>query len=131
MNNQIIFIGEITTPYNTIEECPNNVTAQGIECQITVYNEYLMGLKGLCKGDKILILYWLDGANREVTVARSAHDGTMSGTFAMRTPHRPNPIGAAVLEIESISNGVICIKGLDCLNGTKLVDIKPAIMAER
>ncbi len=52
------------------------------------------------------------------------------GTFALRSPHRPNPIGAAVIPIESIDEGVIKVRGLDCLDGTPLVDIKPAIYFE-
>jgi len=52
------------------------------------------------------------------------------GTFALRSPHRPNPIAAAILPIENIDSGNISVKGLDCLNEAHLLDIKPAIMHE-
>jgi tRNA (Thr-GGU) A37 N-methylase len=52
------------------------------------------------------------------------------GTFALRSPHRPNSIAAAVLRIEIIDSGSVSVRGLDCLNGTRLLDIKPAIMRE-
>ena len=54
----------------------------------------------------------------------------MIGTFALRSPHRPNPIGAAIVKIETIERERVFVKGLDCLNGTHLLDIKPAIMHE-
>ncbi|GAL31788.1 uncharacterized conserved protein [Vibrio maritimus] len=52
------------------------------------------------------------------------------GTFALRTPHRPNPIGAAVVPIIALKGNVIIVRGLDCLTGTALLDIKPAIYKE-
>ena len=54
----------------------------------------------------------------------------MIGTFALRSPHRPNPIAVAVLPIVAIDSGSVSVRGLDCLNGTHLLDIKPAIMHE-
>jgi len=53
-----------------------------------------------------------------------------TGVFALRTPNRPNPIGAAVVKIIKIENGIILVKGLDCLSGTPLLDIKPAKTGE-
>jgi len=55
----------------------------------------------------------------------------MIGTFALRSPHRPNLIAAAVVPIESIDEISVSVKGLDCLNGTHILDIKPAIRRER
>ncbi len=83
--NNIIFVGEINTPYNTIEECPNNVAPNGVMCKITLYEEFSKGLYGLNKGDEILILYWFEEVDRSVDISRSAFDNSKSGTFAMRT----------------------------------------------
>jgi tRNA (Thr-GGU) A37 N-methylase len=55
----------------------------------------------------------------------------MMGTFALRSPHRPNPIAAAVLPIEAIDGNRVAVRGLDCLDGTSLLDIKPAVRSER
>jgi tRNA-Thr(GGU) m(6)t(6)A37 methyltransferase TsaA len=99
-----------------------------------IYKEFMAGLSGLQSGQKILILYWFDNTDRNVTKQGSNKGsntgGELTGTFAIRSPHRPNPIGAAILPIESIKNGVVSVKGLDCLNGTHLIDIKPAILHE-
>ncbi len=132
MQDHLNPIGSISTPYNAIEDCPNNIDPNDPLCELVIDEAYQDGVVGLQPGQKILILYWFEGVERNVTLGRSANSNgdERVGTFALRTPHRPNPIGAAILPIESIQDGTITVKGLDCLNGTKLLDIKPAIMAE-
>ncbi|WP_117232648.1 SAM-dependent methyltransferase [Vibrio maerlii] len=129
MSVELTFIGQISTPYQSIKECPNNIDpVDGPECSIEIDEAYLEGLNGLCKGDYILVMYWLGEANRKVEVYGEEQ---RKGSFALRTPHRPNPIGAAVVKIESIGEMNIAVRGLDCLNQTALIDIKPAIYFER
>jgi tRNA-Thr(GGU) m(6)t(6)A37 methyltransferase TsaA len=89
--------------------------------------EYIEGLSGLKPGQRILILYWLDNTNRSIMQQKKRGVGKIAGTFSLRSPHRPNPIGAATLPIEKIEKGIVTVKGLDCLDGTSLIDIKPAI----
>ena len=123
------FIGHIKTPYTSIEDCPNNIDPNGPLCQLVIDNDFKDGLLGLVPGQKILILYWFENTNRGATQQES-NSGEMIGTFALRSPHRPNPIGAAVVPIETIERGGVFVKGIDCLNGTHLLDIKPAILHE-
>lgn len=130
MSVTLTYIGKIATPYSSVEECPNNIQAQGVTCQITVFDKFRQGLNGLSLGDNILVLYWLSDAQRNQMV-KVGKGGDRKGTFALRSPHRPNPIGAAVLPIEAMENGVITVRGLDCLDNTPLVDIKPAIYREK
>ncbi len=130
MTAQLQFIGEISTPYQTLEQCPNNIQANGPLCTITVNDKYKNGLLGLKQGQHILILYWLSGTNRNIMQQSVNTDKLVKGTFALRSPHRPNPIGAAVLPIEKIEDGYLIVKGLDCLDKTQLLDIKPALRHE-
>jgi tRNA-Thr(GGU) m(6)t(6)A37 methyltransferase TsaA len=130
MKATLKFIGYINTPYNSIEECPNNIDPNGPHCQLVIGDDYKEGLLGLVPGQKILILYWFVNTDRNATKQESNNGEKLIGAFALRTPHRPNPIGAAILPIETIDNEVVSVKGLDCLNGTYLLDIKPAIMHE-
>ena len=123
-------IGHINTPYKAIEDCPNNVDLNGPLCQLVINEEFIDGLSGLQSGQKILILYWFENTDRSATKQISNNGEELIGTFSLRSPHRPNPIGAAVLPIEAIDNGVVSVKGLDCLNGTHLLDMKPAILYE-
>ncbi|WP_119009213.1 tRNA (N6-threonylcarbamoyladenosine(37)-N6)-methyltransferase TrmO [Vibrio superstes] len=125
MTKSLQYIGEIQTPYISLDECPNNIQPQGPDCQILLSEEFEHGLDGLQVRNNILILYWLADAERDQMI-QSGRSETSKGVFALRSPHRPNPIGAAVLPIEAIEGNVITVKGLDCLNGTPLLDIKPA-----
>ncbi len=123
-------IGQIITPYRTLEECPRNISLDGPVCRLVVNENLRDGLMGLQAGQHILILYWFDRADRTVLQQNSRRTGELTGVFALRTPNRCNPIGAAVLPIESIEGTTITVRGLDCLNGTPLVDIKPAMADE-
>ena len=130
MQERLKFIGHINTPYNTIGECPNNIDPNGPLCKLVINDEYKEGLLGLETGQEILILYWFENTERRVTQQESSNGWEVKGTFALRSPHRPNPIAAAVLSIETMDSGSISVRGLDCLNGTHLLDIKPAIKHE-
>lgn len=130
LQTKLEFIGEIVTPYKTLSDCPRNIDPNGPQCELVLREDKYEGLLGLAKGQRILILYWLEHADRSATRQNSRRTGELAGVFALRTPNRPNPIGAAVLSIEKIADGVIFVRGLDCLNGTRLLDIKPAMSGE-
>jgi tRNA-Thr(GGU) m(6)t(6)A37 methyltransferase TsaA len=130
MKPELNFIGHIKTPYTRIEDCPNNIDPNGPLCQLVIGNDFEDGLSGLMPDQKILILYWFENTNRKATQQESNSSGEMIGTFALRSPHRPNPIGAAIVTIEKIEKELVFVIGLDCLNGTHLLDIKPAIFDE-
>ncbi|WP_432822398.1 SAM-dependent methyltransferase [Trichloromonas sp.] len=131
MADKLVFIGTIETPYARIEDCPRNIDSAGPLCRLRIEERFVPGLLGLEAGQSILILYWLGGGDRSVLRMNSRKSGDYAGVFALRTPNRPNPIGAAVLPIESIDESGVTVRGLDCISGTPLLDIKPAIQAER
>ncbi len=131
--SELLFIGEFSTPYKTLQDCPKNIQADGPICTIQIFDEYKDGLYGLEVGQKIVVIYWLNDngkIKRTVSIGSSHHASGEYGTFAKRSPARPNPLGLGVLEIVGINDTVISVKGLDCLDGTKLLDIKPAIAHE-
>ena len=128
---QIVFIGHIETPYATPADCPYTVNPGGPESRIVVLPRYAAGLTGLEVGARILVLYWLDKAGRSKPLVAERRSGKVAGAFAARTPHRPNPIAAAVVTIEAIDGANLKVRGLDCVTGTPLLDIKPAMVTER
>ena len=123
-------IGLIRTPYQTLRECPRNIDPQGPVCELHIDADYAQGLAGLTAGELILVLYWLDEADRDALLQTRRDSGQVMGVFALRSPARPNPIGAAVVRIEDIENECIRVRGMDCLDGTPLLDIKPALKLE-
>jgi len=130
MSAVVNYIGTIHTPYKTLAACPSNINVYDSVCQIEIQETYQSAIKGLNVGDLILVLYWLDKAQRNYLEFNVGTE-QIKGVFSLRSPHRPNPIGAAVVSIKSIDETTIKIQGMDCLDGTPLLDLKPAIYLER
>ena len=126
----IVFIGRIETPWITRDDCPKNVRRAretGETATLRLDPEYRPGLTGLAQGQAIVILYWLGAARRDLILQAPRHADGVRGTFALRSPVRPNPIGLATARILRLDMdaGEIEVEGLDCMNGTALIDIKP------
>lgn len=121
-------IGKVRTPYQVLDDCPRNIDPDGPICELNVDDDYLQGLVGLAPGDDILVLYWLHESDRGHLLQRRRESGQKKGVFALRSSNRPNPIGAAVVRVESINGGCIRVRGMDCLDRTALLDIKPAFL---
>ena len=73
----------------------------------------------------IVVLYWMDRSRRDLVLQVPRHYGEQRGTFALRSPARPNPIAMSVARLISIEGTKISVVGLDCLDNTPLLDIKP------
>lgn len=123
---QLIFIGQISTPYNTLEECPRQGDIDnGPVCTITVFEPWVKALEGIEIYDRIEVLYWFHLSRRDlVKQSPGRRDGSFS-TFTLRSPIRPNPIGCSVVQLLDVSGNALRVRGLDCLNSTPLIDIKP------
>ena len=85
----------------------------------------MAALEGLEGCDRLELLYWLDRARRDLVRQAPGHGGGPRGTFALRSPVRPNPIGTALVRLVRREGAVLVVRGLDCLDGTPLLDIKP------
>lgn len=75
-----------------------------------------------------MVLYWMHRVDKEHRVARVAaagSDGPPAGTFSLRTPNRPNPIGVAMVRLIERRDNVLRVVGLDAVDGTPVLDIKP------
>ena len=122
---RVVFIGRIRTPFTTRDECPRQGKADGPLCRIEIEAPWRAALKGLEGVTRIEVLYWLHEARRDLLQQSPKSNGQTVGTFALRSPNRPNPIGTALAEIVSVEEGAVTVRGLDCLDGTPLVDLKP------
>ncbi|HKK57216.1 tRNA (N6-threonylcarbamoyladenosine(37)-N6)-methyltransferase TrmO [Marinobacter sp.] len=119
------FIGSIRTPWTDRRHCPRQGRFDGPECQLVLDPVWHEGLAGLEDYDTIEVLYWLDQSRRDLIRQSPGNDGQTFGTFALRSPVRPNPIGTSMVKLVRIENGTLIVRGLDCLDGTPLLDIKP------
>ena len=125
----LAFIGHLSTPWSK-GNCPKNLTEARIaggEFKVTVDEPYRSGLVGLCAGMHVIILYWMVSAQRNLVLQAPAHRPEPTGTFALRSPARPNPVALAVVTILEIDlrEGVLTIDACDAFDGTPLIDLKP------
>jgi tRNA-Thr(GGU) m(6)t(6)A37 methyltransferase TsaA len=121
----LVFIGRIRTPWTSREQTPRQGSHDGPLCRIELFEPWLAGLAGIAAHDRLEVLYWLDRSRRDLVLQRPAHHGELRGVFALRSPVRPNPIGTSIVKLERVAGGVLEVRGLDCLDGTPLLDLKP------
>lgn len=121
----LVFIGHIRTPFLTRDDCPRQGSPDGPVCRIEIEAPWRPGLKGLERYETVEILYWLDQARRDLIQQSPKSDGRATGTFALRSPLRPNPIASALVKLVTVEPDAILVRGLDCIDGTPLLDIKP------
>ncbi|HUV80854.1 MAG TPA: tRNA (N6-threonylcarbamoyladenosine(37)-N6)-methyltransferase TrmO [Candidatus Bathyarchaeia archaeon] len=101
--------------------------------KIRIFDEFRDGLDGLDTFSHILILYWFhlrDTAEERgvLSVIPRRHQGSPEvGVFASRSPSRPNPIGLCVVELVKMEGNILLVKGLDALEGSPVIDLKPYI----
>ena len=121
----LYFIGRIHTPWRERDDCPKNARQSDAVCTIVVDPRWAKGLSGLETASHVIVLYWMDQARRDLVVQSPRHYAERNGTFALRSPARPNPIALSVARLERIEGNTLSVVGLDCLDNTPLLDIKP------
>ena len=121
----LYFIGRIHTPWPTRDDCPKNGRESDAVCTLVLDPRWVEGLRGLETASHVLVLYWMDKARRDLVLQSPRHYDELRGTFALRSPVRPNPIAAAVTRLVGIDGNRLAVVGLDCMDNTPLLDIKP------
>ncbi len=120
------FIGRIATPWRDRADCPRRGDPEaGPLCRVTVFAPWAAGLAGLEEKARVQILYFMDQARRDLVRQSPRRDGSTVGTFALRSPVRPNPIASSVVTLVAVEGDTLVVRGLDCVDGTPLIDIKP------
>jgi tRNA-Thr(GGU) m(6)t(6)A37 methyltransferase TsaA len=121
----VYFIGRIRTPFKTRAQCPKNTAASGAVGRVELDPRYAAGLRDLDLYSHAVLLYWMDQARRDLIQQVPAHLGHPRGTFALRSPARPNPVALGVVEMLGIEGAIVTVRNVDCIDGTPLLDIKP------
>ena len=124
---QVWFIGRIHTPWRTRRETPRRGDVDGPVCRIEVFEPWRKGLLGLERHGWLQVLYWMHQARRDLVTQTPNHTGATSGTFSLRSPNRPNPIASSLVRVVEIHDDGVSVQGLDCLDGTPLIDLKPDV----
>ena len=121
----LYYIGRIRTPWRRRDDCPKNPRETDAVCTIELDPRWLGALQGLDSVSHIVVLYWMHEARRDLVLQAPHHYSERRGTFALRSPVRPNPIAVSVARLLRIAGNKLTVVGLDCVDGTPLLDIKP------
>ncbi len=121
----IYFVGRIRTPWTRREDCPKNARGSDAVCTIEIDPRWAAALTGVETCSHLLVLYWMHRARRDLVLQAPRHLSERRGTFALRSPVRPNPVAASVVRLIKVDGTWLSVVGLDCLDGTPLVDLKP------
>lgn len=118
-------IGVIHSPYKTTADAPR----QGSDefSKIEIYGEYMSGLKDIEGFSHLHVFYWLHESQGFSLLVKTPWDTKSHGLFTTRSPHRPNPLGHAVVELVEQKGNILLVKGLDAIDGTPIIDIKPYV----
>lgn len=126
----LVFIGQIRSPWLNGTDCPRNMAQareRGEGATVQIDEPWRQGLTGLERVSHLVILTWLNQSERNLILQKPRHVDTAQGTFSLRSPVRPNPIGLHVAKLVSldIEAGILELDAIDVLDGTPVIDIKP------
>lgn len=121
----LVFIGRIRTPWTSRMETPRQGRKDGPVCRIELHEPWVAALDGIEAFQELEVIYWMHLSRRDLVLQSPANDGKVRGTFSLRTPVRPNPVGTSIVRLVRREGGALLVQGLDCIDGTPLIDLKP------
>jgi tRNA-Thr(GGU) m(6)t(6)A37 methyltransferase TsaA len=122
-------IGVVRSPLTDLEIAPRQGDEGAPDAWLELAPHLSGGLLGMSVGDELIVLTWLHQSRRDVVQVHPRGDETrlLTGVFATRSPHRPNPIGLHQVVVKEIEETRIKVGPLEVIDGTPLVDIKPVL----
>ena len=123
-------IGVIHSPHKQAADAPVQASlAAGIEGTVEVFPKFSAGLKDVEGFERIWLVYWFHQASEAQLIVTPYLDTAPHGLFATRAPCRPNPIGLSCVRLAEIRGNMLLVDGLDVLDNTPLLDVKPYVPA--
>jgi tRNA-Thr(GGU) m(6)t(6)A37 methyltransferase TsaA len=121
----LVFIGRIRTPWTSRLKTPRQGREDGPICRLEIFDPWKPALQGLERYTSIEVIYWLHLSRRDIVLQTPKASGATHGTFSLRSPVRPNPLGTSLVKLVGIEESTVLVRGLDCIDETPLIDIKP------
>ncbi|HXL07040.1 MAG TPA: tRNA (N6-threonylcarbamoyladenosine(37)-N6)-methyltransferase TrmO [Gemmatimonadales bacterium] len=124
-------IGHIRSTLRAPEKAPRQGSEGAPDAWLDVHPAYARGLLGIAAGDEVIVITWLDRADRDVLEVHPRDDpgNPLSGVFITRSSHRPNPLGLHRVTVREISGTRLRIGPIEAIDGTPVVDVK-AVLAQ-
>jgi tRNA (adenine37-N6)-methyltransferase len=129
-NSMVLELKAIGVVRTNADDLPRHWSVSDVEGTLAIDPEYAEGLRDIEPGQRIVVLFHFDRSSafsQNDLVQMSGGAGREMGVFSMCSPIRPNPIGMSVVEVLGIRGTNIDVRGLDMLDGTPILDIKPHI----
>jgi tRNA-Thr(GGU) m(6)t(6)A37 methyltransferase TsaA len=125
----VVPIGRVESPLTDKAAAPKQGREGSPEAWLVFEPAILEGLDGIAAGEEVILLTWLDRADRDVLRVHPRDDvnNPMRGVFGTRSADRPNPIGLHPIQIVEIDGNRVRVRDLEALDGTPIVDVKPVI----
>jgi tRNA-Thr(GGU) m(6)t(6)A37 methyltransferase TsaA len=120
-------IGVIHSPFTDKAQTPIQAARSQAMGRVEVYPEFAAGLQDLDGFSHLILLYVFHQSNGYTLQVKPFLDDQVRGLFATRYPRRPNPIGLSIVQLLARQENILDIEGVDMLDGTPLLDIKPYI----
>jgi len=122
-------VGTVESPLTDGASAPKQGDEGAPDAWLVFEPEVADALEGIRVGDEILVITWLDRAERDVLRVHPRGDASRpeQGVFSTRSPHRPNPLGLHRVEVAAIEGARVLVRNLEALDGTPIVDVKPVL----
>jgi tRNA-Thr(GGU) m(6)t(6)A37 methyltransferase TsaA len=129
VNFEIRAIGRVESSLRDLSSAPKQADEGAPPAWLVFEPEVRAGLQGLRPGDHLILITWLDRADRNVLYVHPRGDTSrpQQGVFSTRSPHRPNPIGLHTVEVTAVDDLRVRVRGLEALDGTPVIDLKPTL----
>jgi tRNA-Thr(GGU) m(6)t(6)A37 methyltransferase TsaA len=121
----LVFIGRIRTPWTSREDTPRQGSHEGPVCRLEIFDPWVPALKGVDFYAHLEVIYWLHQSRRDLVLQSPKNNKSTRGAFSLRSPVRPNPIGTSIVKFVGLEGSTVLVRGLDCLDETPLIDLKP------
>jgi tRNA-Thr(GGU) m(6)t(6)A37 methyltransferase TsaA len=124
-----ITLNPIGFVYTSAEKIPRHWTISDVEGDLIINKSYREGLRDIRPGQRLYVIFYFHKSpefSPEYVRIKPQVSDKIVGVFSTHSPIRPNPIGLSILEVLSVIDNIIHVKGLDMLDGTPILDIKPA-----
>ena len=119
-------IGRVESHLTDVSQAPRQADEGAPEAWLVIDADFAAGLEGLKAGDDVIVITWLDRAERGILRNHPRGDPSrpIAGVFTTRSPNRPNPLGLHQVTIAGVHGSRVRVRSLEALDGTPIVDIK-------
>ncbi|MFQ6083159.1 MAG: tRNA (N6-threonylcarbamoyladenosine(37)-N6)-methyltransferase TrmO [Candidatus Aminicenantia bacterium] len=123
-------IGIVHSPFKRKEDIPKEKYAypggfDSVEGKLEIFKKYEGGLKDIEGFSHLIVIFIFHKSEGYKLYTKPLFDDELRGVFTTRSPYRPNPIGMTIVELVERKGNILKVKGIDMIEGTPIIDIKP------